>query len=87
MPKPPTLAEVETKHLAFLELNRTTREEILVKLGTPSSVFENERILTYRLRLNPEEGFVNSPYAFYHYGLTFVFDRDGRLSNYKLRKH
>ena len=85
-PKAPSLADVESKHLGFLELGNTTREDILVRLGTPSSVFENERILTYRLRLGPKGTFVNSPFAHYPYGLTVVFDRDGRLSKYKLRQ-
>jgi outer membrane protein assembly factor BamE (lipoprotein component of BamABCDE complex) len=85
-PKPPSVAEVESKHLAFLEKSETTREDVLTKLGTPSGVFENERILTYRLRLDPTHGFTNSAYAFFHYGLTVVFDDNGRLKNFKLRK-
>ncbi|HJV89719.1 MAG TPA: hypothetical protein VJ623_05385 [Holophagaceae bacterium] len=33
--------------LGFLEEGRTTRQEVLLRLGTPASAFEGERILTY----------------------------------------
>jgi hypothetical protein len=46
---PLSIAEVETKHLAFLRDGTTTREEILLRFGDPSGVFEDGRILTFRL--------------------------------------
>ena len=33
----------------FIEDGKTTRQQVLLKLGTPSAEFENQRILTYRL--------------------------------------
>lgn len=74
----PSLAEMEAKHLGFLKINETTREDVLTRLGTPSSVFENERILTYRLQLHPKYGFING-IKWHHYGLIVVFDENGRL--------
>ncbi len=78
-----TVAEAERKYLDYLKVGQTTREEVISRLGAPAAVFENERILTYRLRLTAERGFDNSGEA---YGLTLVFDRTGRLEKHKLRK-
>lgn len=33
---------------------RTTRAEVLEKLGTPSAEFEGQRILTYRIKVDEE---------------------------------
>lgn len=38
--------------LGFLQDNRSTREEILLQLGTPMAQFEGERILTYAFMPN-----------------------------------
>lgn len=84
--KPPGVGELQTKYLGFLSKESATREDVLVQLGTPSSAFENGRILTYRLHLNPNHGFVNSRFAIFQYGLTVVFDENGRVAKYKLRK-
>ncbi len=78
-----TVAEAERKYLDYLKVGQTTREEVISRLGAPAAVFENERILTYWLRLTAERGFVNSGEA---YGLTLVFDRTGRLEKHKLLK-
>jgi outer membrane protein assembly factor BamE (lipoprotein component of BamABCDE complex) len=43
------------QQLALLEDGKTTKEDILLKFGIPSSQFEGERILTYRLRFNQKE--------------------------------
>jgi len=43
------------QQLALLEDGKTTKEDILIKFGIPSSQFEGERILTYRLRFNQKE--------------------------------
>ena len=43
------------QQLALLEDGKTTKEAILLKFGIPSSQFEGERILTYRLRFNQKE--------------------------------
>ncbi len=80
-----TVAEAERKYLDYLKVGQTTREEVISRLGAPAAVFENERILTYWLRLTAERGFVvdNSGAA---YGLTLVFDRSDRLEKHKLLK-
>ena len=81
-----TVAEAERKYLDYLKVGQTTREEVISRLGAPAAVFENERILTYRLALITERGFVNSYQYGGSYGLTVVFDRSGRLEKYKLLK-
>jgi len=43
------------QQLALLEDGKTTKEDILLKFGIPSALFEGERILTYRLRFNQKE--------------------------------
>jgi hypothetical protein len=50
--KPPTLQQGEASlfeggPLAFLEEGRATREDVLLRLGTPNAHFEGDRILTY----------------------------------------
>lgn len=40
--------------LDFLSDGKTTREEVVVKLGQPSGRFERENILTYRLGYEPK---------------------------------
>lgn len=41
--------------LSPLEDGKTTKQDILLKFGIPSSQFEGERIFTYRLRFNQNE--------------------------------
>ena len=43
------------QQLSLLEDGKTTKEDILLKFGIPSALFEGERILTYRLRFNQKE--------------------------------
>ena len=43
------------QQLALLEDGKTTKQDILLKFGIPSSQFEGERILTYRLRFNQKQ--------------------------------
>jgi hypothetical protein len=43
--------------LDFLKVGRTTRAEVLVKLGEPSSQFPQENILTYRIGGDAKEGY------------------------------
>ena len=43
------------QQLVLLEDGRTTKEDILLKFGIPSSQFEGEKILSYRLRFNQKE--------------------------------
>lgn len=44
---PEKVQELRTGSLDFLVVGRTTREEVLVRFGTPSARFEGDRILTY----------------------------------------
>ena len=44
-PAPPE--RLEQGQLAFLQPGKTTRENVLLHLGTPMAQFEGERILTY----------------------------------------
>jgi outer membrane protein assembly factor BamE (lipoprotein component of BamABCDE complex) len=43
------------QQLSLLEDGKTTKQDILLKFGIPSSQFEGERIFTYRLRFNTNE--------------------------------
>lgn len=45
--RPAAPAELQQEWLAFLCDGKTTREEVLLRLGTPSARLEGERILTY----------------------------------------
>jgi hypothetical protein len=48
---PERMPHLETRWLSYLEDGRTTRDEVVSRLGAPSAQFEGERILTYRLAL------------------------------------
>ncbi len=48
----------ERELLAFLVDGKTRKEEVLTRLGLPTGTFEGERILTYRMMLHSEKGFV-----------------------------
>jgi len=43
------------QQLSLIEDGKTTKQDILLKFGIPSSQFEGERIFTYRLRFNTNE--------------------------------
>ncbi len=43
--------------LPFIEGGKTTKDEILLKLGDPSRQFERGRIVTYPMNFNEKEGF------------------------------
>lgn len=84
--------------LTFLQIGKSTREEVLLRLGQPSASFEHERILTYRIGEDPEQGrYVVTPQAqvvpawraetvwgWVRYSLVLVFDDLGRLQTKKL---
>jgi hypothetical protein len=90
-----TPPNARTDLLAFLEAGRTTREEVLLKLGQPSGSFEQDRILTYRIGQYGEQGYyVTSPkvvlpaqgnsWQNVHFSLVIVFDEQGRLQKHQL---
>ncbi len=51
-------AELQAEWLAFLVDGKTTREEVLLRLGTPSAHFEGERIITYAFSRSSTGGWV-----------------------------
>lgn len=100
---PPLLRQAEadqihTGRLAFLADGRTTREEVLLRLGTPSARFEGERVLTYAFRTGPsgdwipdarEIGGLGQPPEYRHpdggtHNLVLVFGTDARLLRHSL---
>lgn len=50
----PAAQVIRSDLLSFLREGTTTREEVLLKLGTPSMRFEGERILTYQVRIDKD---------------------------------
>ena len=41
--------------LSFLENGKTTQRDVIEQLGRPSARFQRDTILTYKLRLDPDE--------------------------------
>jgi hypothetical protein len=76
--------------LEFLRPGHTTREEVLTTLGQPSGVFEQEKILTYRLGHDENQGYyIISPrqlmrWESIRYSLVLVFDSNGVLRKHTL---
>jgi hypothetical protein len=71
--------------VGFLDPGRTTREEVVLKLGQPSGAFEQERIITYRLGQDDKQGYfivsqkATMPWQSVRYSLVLVFDEKGVL--------
>jgi len=74
---------------------RTTRQEVLLRLGAPSSAFEGGRILTYDFVVNPDGEWQRvgnsrmSEWAYSHphtSSLVLVFGPDDRLVRHSLVK-
>ncbi len=98
---PPTLAQAgperfRTAAFAFLQDGRTTREEVLLRLGTPSARFQEARILSYTY-VSPEPGWFirvgrnwgpSSPRPAFHaravHDLVLAFDEAGVLRRHAL---
>jgi len=76
--------------LRFLETGRTTREEVMLKLGQPSASFEQEKILTYRIGQDDKQGFyivtakALQPWQAVRFSLVLVFNSDGVLQKQSL---
>jgi hypothetical protein len=90
-------AELQEKYLPFLQVGKTTKEEVLLNLGTPSGQFQNERILTYRLtvlggkqlKVLPRESIYGDPNVaiwsiLTKYNLIVVFDEKDVLTKYNV---
>ncbi len=78
--------------LRFIQEGKTTREEIVLKLGQPAASFEQEKILTYRLGEDPKQGYflivpnqLRQWQAVAH-SLVLVFGADGVLQKHSLVK-
>ena len=69
--------------LDFLEVGTTTREQAILKLGEPSSSFEEDSILTWRIGLHPQQGLYVITRSMIGwraaYSLVLVFDDNGIL--------
>jgi hypothetical protein len=76
--------------LSLLRPGTTTRQEVLLTLGQPSASFEQERILTYRVGRDPEQGYyivaasLLQPWQRVRYSMVLVFDARGVLERYSL---
>jgi len=76
--------------LKFLQIGKTTREEVLLKLGQPSASFEHEKIFTYRVGEDIKQGFyvvtpkAVMPWQQVRYSLVLVFDEGGILQKQNL---
>jgi hypothetical protein len=93
--------EAKQKWLPFLENGKTTKEEVLLKLGIPSTQFQGERIFTYRLVTDgtelmpaprevvatrlPTPGLM-SGWSGSAYNLVVIFDERGVLQRHSLIK-
>jgi hypothetical protein len=77
---PLKVADVEAEHLSFLRDGGTSREEVLLRLGDPTGVFEDGRILTFRLEASDRGVIpVRREYDFDFHGVT-----QWRLANLSL---
>jgi hypothetical protein len=91
-----TKSLLNSKLLGFIHDGLTTKEEVLVKLGTPSGQFEGEKILTYQMRIDQMGDWhlvapqisTNGLRAWPKktYSLVFVFGEDGVLRKHSLVK-
>ncbi|RMF94589.1 MAG: hypothetical protein D6727_12500 [Gammaproteobacteria bacterium] len=82
--------------LSFLQDGVTTREQVLLKLGSPSMQFEQQRILTYQIRIDsdgiahvfwPRRSELNPVLTHWEpeiYSLVLVFGADGVLEKHAL---
>jgi hypothetical protein len=84
---------IRTELLSFIADGETTREEVLLKLGKPSGIFEQERILTYQIWVDeakntrvfwprrPQEMAYRVGYV---HSLVLVFGSNGVLAKHSL---
>ena len=74
--------------LTFIADGQTTRTEILLQLGQPSASLESERILTYRLGGDTQQGYfvreTQRSWSETNYSLVLVFGPDGLLQQHSL---
>jgi hypothetical protein len=81
------ISGADPRLLEFLHDGATTRDEIILKFGSPSASFEQERILTYRLRGDDKQGYFVwkcGTWEDVRYSLVLVFDEAGMLKKHSL---
>lgn len=94
-PRPPGIAPDPTL-LEFLKVGSTRRPEVVNRLGAPSTVFEQDRVLTYRVAGDLKKGLwirervrdhysqLNAGWIGVNYSLVPVFDKNGLLQRKSL---
>lgn len=80
--------------LAFLEDGQTSRADVIARLGQPSTKFEADRILTYRvagdlkggfwIRIRGRLGPTNMGWSGVNHSLVLIFDDQGILQKQSL---
>lgn len=72
--------------LDFLQDGKTAREAVYLQLGEPSGVYENGRILTYRLAEDTGGYLLLAPRGEWRgmYSLVLSFDERGTLARHSL---
>ena len=71
--------------LSFMQNGQTTRQEVILKLGQPSGSYEHEKILTYRIGEDRDQGYFlvspkfMQPWQSVRYSLVLLFDDNGLL--------
>ena len=70
--------------LAFLQVGQTTRQEVYLHLGDPSSEYEESRIVIYRLGEDEGGLFLVLFWTDARYSLVFAFDEKGVLRKHSL---
>jgi hypothetical protein len=86
----PTIPGASHDLLGFLQIGQTTREAVLLKLGQPSAMLEQEKILTYRIGEDKKQGYylispkAALPWQAVRYSLVLVFDGSGVLQRQSL---
>ncbi|MHC1698752.1 MAG: hypothetical protein AB9919_11975 [Geobacteraceae bacterium] len=82
---PPVYAD---KDLLNFLTSGTSKEAVLLKLGEPSSSFEQGRVLTYRIGADDEKGYFlldrQVRWENAKYSLVLVFDEKGLLTKHAL---
>lgn len=92
----PSVPMIEAEIADYTVNGKTTREEVLLKFGTPSAHFENKRILTYQFRIDqngqailfwPRKSEIHPMFTHWNkevYSLVLVFDQNGVLEKHQL---
>lgn len=78
----------DTALLEFITDGGTTRSEVLLRLGQPAASFESERVFTYRIGGNGDNGYFlrDAPGTWYetNYSLVLLFGPTGVLESHAL---